>query len=45
MMAKIYMEQGKLDEALAQLNAALRIEPASAQANLMLQQLNSRSGR
>lgn len=44
LVAKIYLEQGKWEEAQTQLNAALRLEPSSAEAVVMMQELNSKYG-
>ncbi len=44
LLAKIYVEQGKWVEAQSQLNAALRLEPSSAEAVIMMQELNSKYG-
>ncbi len=44
LLAKIYLEQGKWEEAQTQLNSALRLEPSSAEAVVMMQELNSKYG-
>ena len=45
LLAKIYLEQGKLDDAQAKVSSALRLEPSSAEANILLQQVNSKLAR
>ncbi len=42
-LARIYMEQEKLDDARAQLDAALRLDPANAAAEALRQELNALS--
>ncbi len=43
LLAKIYMEQGKLEEAQEQLDAAVRLEPANPSAAALMEELNSKS--
>ena len=43
LLAKVYMEQGKLEEARVQLNAALGLEPSSPAAETVRQELNAKS--
>lgn len=43
LLARIYMEQGELEEAQEQLDAAMRLEPASPAAATLMEELNSRS--
>ncbi|MBI2816625.1 MAG: tetratricopeptide repeat protein [Acidobacteria bacterium] len=44
MLAKIYLEQGKWEEAQSQISTALHLEPSSAEAAMMMQELNSKYG-
>ena len=43
LLAKIYLEQGKPDEAQSQLKAVLRLEPLSAEAATLMQEVNSQN--
>ena len=43
LLARIYMEQGKLDDARAQLDSALGLDPASPAAETLREELNSKT--
>jgi tetratricopeptide (TPR) repeat protein/TolB-like protein len=42
-LAKIYLEQGKLEDAQSQIDHVLALEPSSAEAAMLMQELNSKN--
>ena len=43
LLARVYLEQGKLDEVQAQLDAVFRLDPSNTEASALLQALNSKT--
>ena len=42
LLARVLLSQAKMDDAIAQINAALKLDPSNAEANTMMQNVNSK---